>query len=121
MIRKISNKWKCPDELWKELKEILPNYTPNPLGGRPPRDTKEVADGIFYVLKTGIQWKAMPSEFPSGSTCHKHFQQWRRDGVFQKLWAKGLEKYDDLRGIDYRKMNIDTSHSKSPLGGEKNR
>ena len=58
-------------------------------------------DGILYVLRTGCQWKALPSEYGSGFTCHRRFQEWVRIGVFQKLWIKLLEQYDEIRGIEW--------------------
>ena len=121
MSKSIDEKWKCPDYIWEELKKILHKYVASPLGGRPPVNQRAVADGIFYVLKTGIQWKAMPSEFPSGSTCHRYFQTWVRDGVFLKLWQTGVARYEERKGIDWKKLNIDSSQTKAPLGGEKNR
>ncbi|HEY6534578.1 MAG TPA: transposase [Candidatus Nitrosocosmicus sp.] len=34
-------------------------------------------DGILYVLRTiGCQWKMLPKEYGSGSTCHRRFQEW---------------------------------------------
>jgi transposase len=44
-----------------------------------------VLDGIFYVLRTGCQWKAVPPEFGSGSSLHRYFQHLVKRGVFKKL------------------------------------
>jgi transposase len=82
---------------------------------------RNVADGIFYVLCTGAQWKAMPSEFGSGSAIHAYFQEWVQRGVFFQLWKLALEEYDALKGIDWQWQSLDGSMTKAPLGGEKNR
>ena len=43
--------------------------------GRPWRDSREVLNGILWVLRTGAQWSAMPSRYPPYQTCHRRFQQ----------------------------------------------
>jgi len=82
---------------------------------------RKVVAGIFYVLRTGCQWKAMPAEFGSGSAIHAYFQDWVRCGVFRKLWQSALEEYDELKGIDWQWQSLDGAMTKAPLGGEKNR
>ena len=42
----------------------------------------------------------LPKEYGSGSTCHRRFQQWTVSKVFQKLWVRLLEVYDDIKGIN---------------------
>jgi transposase len=91
------------------------------LGGRPRAELRKTMDGIFYVLRTGCQWKAAPAEFGSGSTLHRYFQEWTRRGVFRKLWKYLLRRYDQLRGIQWQWQSLDGSTTKAPLGGEKNR
>ena len=78
------------------------------------------ANGIFYVLRTGCQWKAAPKEFGSGSSLHRYFQEWAQRHVFHKLWKYLLRRYDALRGIQWKWQSLDGSTTKAPLGGEKN-
>jgi transposase len=59
---------------------------------------RNVVNGILYVLQTGCQWKAMPSEFGSGSAIHAYFQEWVEWGVFHELWQLALAEYDQLKG-----------------------
>ena len=80
---------------------------------------RDVLDAIFYVLRTGCQWKAVPREFGSGSTLHRRFQEWVRRGVFRRLWRAGLLEYDKLAGIQWDWQSIDGAMTKAPLGGEK--
>ena len=113
--------WRIPDGLWRRMESFLPKYRRSSKGGRPRADLRRVADGIFYVLRTGCQWKAAPREFASGSTLHRYFQEWAQQGVFHKLWKYLLRRYDQLRGIQWKWQSIDGSSTKAPLGGEKNR
>jgi transposase len=113
--------WCLPDELWQRMKPFLPHYQNSPKGGRPRSDLRMVADGIFYVLRTGCQWKAAPKEYGSGSSLHRYFQEWEEAGVFRKLWKATLLEYDELKGIQWNWQSVDGAMTKSPLGGEKNR
>ena len=76
------------------------------------------ANGIFYVLRTGCQWKALDATgICSGSTAHLRFQEWAAAGVFLDLWQVGLERYDELKGLDWSWLSLDGAMTKSPLGG----
>ena len=113
--------WRIPDGLWGRMETFLPKYHKSPLGGRPRLELRQVADGIFYILRTGCQWKAAPQEFGSGSSLHRYFQEWAQRGVFRQLWKYLLRRYDHLRGIQWKWQSLDGSTTKAPLGGEKNR
>jgi putative transposase len=119
--QKTTESWLLPDKLWERMQAFLPKYAPSPKGGQPRTDLRKVADGIFYVLRTGIQWKAVPREYGSGSTLHRYFQEWTELGVFRKLWRAALSEYDELKGIQWNWQSVDGALTKSPLGGEKNR
>ena len=91
-------------------------------GGRPRVPDRTCANGIFYVLRTGCQWKALDATgICSGSTAHLRFQEWVAAGVFLELWRVGLERYDELKGLDWSWLSMDGAMTKSPLGGGKNR
>ena len=55
---------------------------------------RKVLDGIVYVLRTSCQWKMLPSEYGSGLTCHRRFQQWVKMDIFKKIWTRLLKEYD---------------------------
>lgn len=113
--------WVLPDQLWARMEKLLPHYKANPQGGRPRADLRKVANGIFYVLRTGCQWNAVPREYGTGSTLHRYFQQWTQAGVFRKLWKASLLEYDKLKSIQWNWQSVDGAMTKSPLGGEKYR
>jgi putative transposase len=109
------------DSLWERIEPLLPNYKPSCNGGRPRLPLRDVVTGVFYVLRTGCQWKAMPAQFGSGSAIHAYFQEWVQIGVFEKLWREALAEYDGLQGIEWQWQSLDGAMTKAPLGGEKNR
>ena len=74
-----------PDDLWNEIKNILPDEKPDNTIGRPIIPDRKVLDYIVFVLRTGCKWKMLPKKYSYGSTCHKRFQEWRESGIFDKL------------------------------------
>ena len=77
---------KIPDDLWNEIKLLLPSEKQNDTMGRPIIPFRKVLDGILHVLRTGCQWKMLPKEYGSGSTtCHRRFQQRMVSDVFSEI------------------------------------
>src|SRR5436190_12845323 len=116
---KVVDDFRIPDALWERIEPLLPRVRRSRKGGRPPLPYRRVLDGIFYVLRTGCQWKAAPSEFGSGSSLHRYFQRWQKRGLFRKLWQDALHEYDDEIGIVWEWESIDGCMTKAPLGGKK--
>jgi len=113
------------DTLWARLEPLLPVHVPkpHPLGRHRRRiANRDVLNGIFFVLRTGCQWKALDATgLGKGSTAHSRFQEWVQAGVFARLWDEALRDYDELIGLNFAWMALDGSLHKAPLGGEKNR
>ena len=84
-----------PDELWGKIEPLLPRRqnTHRFGGGRPRASDRACMDGIFFVLRTGCQWKALSATgiCPS-STAHDRFQEWVEAGVFLELWRAGRSR-----------------------------
>ena len=115
------SKYRMPDSLWDRMEQVIPPRKRSKLGGRPPfNNLRRIADGIFYKMRTGCQWNAIPRSFAPSSTIHDYFQRWVEEGVFEKLWEFALEEYDEIKGIAWKHQSLDVAIVKSPLGGEKN-
>lgn len=113
------------DALWELIEPLLPVRAKpvHPLGCHRPRTPdRQVLNGIFYVLRTGCQWKALDATgICKGSNAHARFQEWERDGFFVRLWEAALNDYDELKGLDWSWLSLDGAMTKAPLGGEKKR
>jgi len=48
---------------------------------------QELLDGMFYVVRTGCQWRALPHEFPPWRTVYHYWRVWRLDGTWARLHA----------------------------------
>ena len=115
------------DEFWRRVEPLVPvrersaekEYLRKPGAGRKPKPPRLIFEAIVYVLRTGCQWKALPSErFGSASSVHARFLDWERAGVFQRLWEEGLAEYDEMEGIAWRWQSVDGSLLKAPLAQE---
>ena len=70
------------DEQFALVEPFLP---PRKKMGRPPADLRAVLNGIFYLLRTGCQWRLLPHDFPPWSTVHTWYRRWRKDGTWGRL------------------------------------
>ncbi len=107
-----------PEELWEIFEPMLPEEPSKPKGGRPRKPDREIADALFYLLVTGIQWNALPRCLGASSTVHDRFQEWAKAGVFVKLWRFLLLMLAQIGGLDWENQAMDGAMNKAPLGGE---
>ena len=116
--------WTVSDELWTKVAPLIPTrkrkkgrrYLRRPGGGRKPMEPRRIFEAIVFVLRTGIQWKALPkAQFGSASAVHKYFLEWKRAKVFVRLWRRGLAEYDEFEGIAWRWQSVDGAMVKAPL------
>ena len=65
---------------------VAPFIPPAKRGGRKRTvDVREVLNGVFYVLATGCQWRALPKDLPPRSTVHDYLTLRARDGTLRRL------------------------------------
>jgi transposase len=116
--------WVISDALWERVEPLIPQrpirlskrtYARKPGGGRKPKAPRQVFEAIMYVLRTGCQWKALPSEhFGSASAIHKRFLKWEQAGFFAALWQAGLAEHEEMEGIAWRWQSFDGALLKAP-------
>ena len=95
----VNEAYRISDALWERIEPLLPPELPKPKGGRPRMDNRRAMEAILYVLHTGCKWKTIPHNLGAGSTIHNRFQEWRKTGVFQRMWVVGLLTYDELKAL----------------------
>jgi putative transposase len=71
------------DAEWSLLKPHLP--APKRRGRPRVHSPREILNAVFYVLKTGCQWRMLPREFPPGKTVFHYFRRWRVNGTWERL------------------------------------
>jgi transposase len=68
------------DAAWALIAPMLPAAR---RGGRPrTTNIRAVLNAIFYLLRTGCQWRLLPREFPVWSTVYHYFRVWKNGGVW---------------------------------------
>lgn len=71
------------DPEWQTIVPLLP---PAKFGGHPrTTDLREVLNAIFYLNRTGCQWRMLPREFPAWQTVYAYFARWQKKGVWEAL------------------------------------
>jgi putative transposase len=54
--------------------------------GRPRiHSTRKILNAIFYVLKSGCQWRMLPHDFPRWPSVYYYFRKWRIDGTWERI------------------------------------
>ena len=114
----VESAYEIPDVLWDRITQLLPLRKKKRKAGRPRMDDRRAMSAIFYVLRTGCQWNALPRSLGASSTVHDRFQEWRKAGVFRRMWIDGLSVYDKKAGIDWKWQTMDGTITKAPLGGK---
>jgi transposase len=60
-------------------------------GGRPAEYCRrDIVDGIRYLVKEGIQWRAMPADLPHWRTVYGYADDWQKTGQTEHM-------HDELR------------------------
>ena len=86
------------DEEWAILAPLL---VPARQAGHPRIfEPRRIADAVFYLLRTGCQWRALPREFPPWPTVHYHYGRWRRSGTWERINAGLRERHRRAIGRD---------------------
>ena len=116
----VESAYEIPDVLWNKIVPLLPSHKRKKRKtGRPRMNDRKAMSAIFYVLRTGCQWNALPRSLGASSTVHDRFQEWRKAGVFKRMWIDGLSIYDKKTGIDWKWQAMDGVITKAPLGGKR--
>ena len=107
------------DELWNEIKPLLPRERPKPKGGRPRVADRACLTGIVFVLRTGAPWRYVPSELSCGSgvTCWRRLAEWTRAGVWPRVHARLLRALDSEGELDARLGIVDSQSMRAVFGG----
>lgn len=99
------------------MEPVLPRVTRRKDGrGRPPKNPREVLNGIIWILFSGAPWYLLAKASPPYQTCHRYFQAWVRTGVLQKM-LKALSAYHSGKRKKGDVAFIDGSFAAAKKGG----
>jgi len=103
-------------------KWILPQLTVGSRGFETTVPLTEIAECILYRLKTGCQWRELPTKvFFSDkilhwNTVYYYFNKWSKADCWKKIWVNLLSHH--LQYLDLSSIEMDGSHSLAKNGGE---
>ncbi|BEE18821.1 transposase [Aeromonas enteropelogenes] len=108
---------KCPD--------LVDHYTQFPsrsLIGRPTRETRQVLDGILWILHTGAPWRDLPERFGPWNSVYNTFRRWQDAGRIDAILEALQLKLNEEGLIDFDLWCLDGSNvraSKDAAGARK--
>lgn len=71
------------DAEWARLEPLLPRASRR---GRPrKRSLRLIVEAILYIAWSGVQWRALPAQFPPFTTVQSYFYAWRNNGLLQRI------------------------------------
>src|SRR5215218_1345675 len=71
------------DAEWNYIEPHLP--APNGHGRPRIHDLREILNAVFYLLKSGCQWRLLPHDFPRWPPVYHYFRKWRIDGTWERI------------------------------------
>ena len=86
--------YELTDFEWGVIAPLLPN---KPRGVHRV-DDRRVLNGIFWVLRTGAPWRALPKEFPPCSTVQYYFYKWRGSGLWRRINSELVRRMRERQG-----------------------
>jgi len=61
--------------------------------GRPmTHDLRAMCDAVFYVVRNGVEWRALPADFPPWDAMYAFYDRWSARGLPQALVRRLREK-----------------------------
>jgi putative transposase len=79
------------DAEWLLIEPLLPRRRTR---GQPRiHSHRELLNGMLYVLREGVKWRALPHDLPPWPTVYAYFRDWQDDGTWKRV-------HDALRGAD---------------------
>ena len=95
------------DEQWAVVAPLIPDKRRRDGKGRPRVPPRHVLNGVLWVLWSGAQWRALPSEYPPYQTCHRRFQEWVDEKIFRKVLRALAEDLRERGKLDLTEAFID--------------
>lgn len=103
-------------------KWILPHLTIGERGFETTVPLIEVVKAIFHRLKTGCQWRELPTKqfftakVLSWQSVFYYFNKWSKNGCWQKIWIDILSS--NRQYLDLSSVEFDGSHTAAKSGGD---
>jgi putative transposase len=107
------------DTEWAQIAPYLPK--PSARGAPRVHSWRRLLNAMFYVVKNGCVWRALPHDFPCWQTVYHYFRLFRQNGLWEQLNTAIREAVRQKEGREPQAsaMIADSQSTKSAEGGEK--
>jgi transposase len=111
------------DTQWDEIKILIP------VGNKSKYEKRELLNGVLYVVKTGCQWRNLPTDFPPWKAVYAFYFRSKRKGMWERIMQYLVKKTRVKTGrnenqsyglIDSQSVKQYTQAKNADLTGEKN-
>jgi putative transposase len=108
------------DAQWEMIRPLVEQKKKT--AGRPRTvDLRRIVDGIFYILRTGCQYRMLPHDFPPWETVYYYAAKWRKDGTLDRLHDALREQVRDKERPSARRTASVDSQSTDSAGAQQDR
>ena len=106
------------DSEWKRIREHFPEESiRDGRAGRKPVPTRQVLEGVLWILNTGAQWHMLPQCYPNYKTVHRRFQSWCRDEILRRALMDIANELRERGALDEEECFIDATFAMAKGGG----
>ena len=104
------------DAQWEKIEPLLPEPKRSSKGGPNFISNRRCFEGILWILWTGAQWRALPKEYPSATTCWRRLNGWLEDGIWERAFAAFVKALDERRQLKWDEAFIDATFAPAKKG-----
>lgn len=73
------------DDEWNRIKHLIKQDAHHGPKAHTKFSRREMLDAMFYILRTGCQWRDMPNDFPPWKAVYAQFMRWKEKNLFKKI------------------------------------
>ena len=102
---------------WQQIAD----YFPTDHLGRPRKWARwQILNAILYVVRTGCQWRMLPTNLPPWQTVYGYFRRWKKNGIWERINEALVKKVRVKHGrkAEPSACILDSQSVKTSEGGE---
>lgn len=82
---RVMSTYRISDEQWSKLLIFLRSHARVYVGQE--EQCRLFIEGVFWIMRSGSQWRFLPQEFGNWNTVYKRFARWCDRGVWEQMHA----------------------------------